>query len=718
MMKLKHLGMAVCALVLLFGMSFTNAHTLEAQLPAADHAFVNVNVIDVVEGNIVPGQVVLVRDGHIIAQVPFDATLVLDGIEVIDGKNRYLIPGLMDMHAHPGTPGDLDVLLANGVTTIRVMWGDDKALKTRQAVEQDQLIAPNLLVAGRIVDGDPAIQYPTIALGDPADAERTVAEQAEAGYDLVKIYSNMSLDVFDAVMGSARRHGIEVSGHLPQAVPFAHAVESGMTTMEHFVEIAGDVLEPPAESSIDLAVVFPQVGELVMAAGRGEIDLEAWADEGRIAELASVTTNSDVWLVPTLVAMRNFTTHPNEGNGDWDPFLSPMVHAYWSRAWKARQDNWPLEIKKGEDQVYALRLRILEAMHRAGAKVMVGTDAAVPGVYYGFSVIDEIKALAGAGFSKAEALQAATLVPGRYLARHRLGQDGDRGIIREGAVADLVLLEKNPLEDLEALRSVAGVMKNGHWLPASQLNAKLEQVAAHYTALDSRFAGAPTWGQAEELPPPSSPLQTVTEDDSPHSTFPPGAGVADFVRSDGAAMRLRSSSSGTTRNTNVAYRPADGNWQEWRINQSPGELRIERKGHQPLRAQQSDRVVQLVAGDLVLDEISDAAGEAIILSGTPADVLVLNAIIDQFKHGGDSLELVAWHCGMELDCEDKTAVRAVIRRNGFEIVEFQGTQAYSLNVQDGGGAYNARYWVGDGPLYSGEAIMFKDSTLAEWQRIR
>ncbi|MCZ8132617.1 MAG: hypothetical protein O9284_15140 [Steroidobacteraceae bacterium] len=144
----------------------------------------------------------------------------------------------------------------------------------------------------------------------------------------------MSRPVFDAVAAAGRRHGIEVAGHLPQAVPARHVISAGMGTMEHFLEVVGSVVSPPAVPSLDLAVVFRNVGDLVTQIGERKVDLVAEVDDARLAEVARAFASSETRIVPTLVAMRNFTTAPNGANDDWHRYVSLAQRSSWENGWK------------------------------------------------------------------------------------------------------------------------------------------------------------------------------------------------------------------------------------------------------------------------------------------------------------------------------------------------------------------------------------------------
>jgi imidazolonepropionase-like amidohydrolase len=687
--------------------------------------FVGVNVVDVRHGAVVPDQSVLVEAGRITQIAPRRKLRPPRDSIVIDAKGRYLMPGLMDMHAHVYSPEDLVLYLANGVTTIRSMWGHASTLQLRDSVARGDTPGPTLFVAGQIVDGKPAIQYPTLPLGDPAEVEAVVARQAADGYDLVKIYSNMSLEVFDAVIAAGGRHGIEVSGHLPRQVSAPHAIAAGMGTMEHFLEVVGSLLHGPAIPSLDLALLFRNTSgaRAVAEAGEKGTNLVAEVDEQKLAEIARLFAASETRVVPTLVAMRNFTTAPNTANPAWDRYLTPSVRRTWQNGWRQRAENWPIELRRGEDAVYRLRLHVLAALHRAGAKIMVGTDAPVPGVYMGLSVIDEVMTMPNIGMTNAAALRAATLVPGEYLRRMPRGGGTVRGEIAVGAAADLLLLQSNPLQDLAALRGAVGVMQAGRWYPAVELRTMLEQNAERYAEWEGRFDGAPI--PVDEVAAAAATGGRPNSDygDARGSTLARGTGIADFIGPDGWAARVWTAAGEGAATIHAALRDSSGQWQRWQATLRTNGWALRDTEGRETHVERAD------AGWLLRSagserRLSTSTAPVVVLTGTPADMLLLNVIGAQLQ-SGETREVVAWRCDARLRCATDQIMTATLSSTGFEIVRvgtgFAGTRGYIMREHGrplGNDAETLRLWVGDGPIYGGEPFRMEGAGVSSWARMR
>src|SRR6185436_16279743 len=211
----------------------------------------------------------------------------------IDGKGRWLMPGLADMHVHTWSADDFPLFIANGVTTVRNMFGSELQLGWRQQVATGELLGPTMITAGPIIDGDPPVWPGSTVLTDPAEADKVVIEQKEAGYDFLKVYAGLKLDVYDALVAAAKAHGMRFMGHVPKAVGLDHVIASGQSSIEHLDGFAGAA---QLEGS-------PHHGETGFLQ-----TLAAWptADSGRLAELADACRQNGVWNCPTLVVLEKW----------------------------------------------------------------------------------------------------------------------------------------------------------------------------------------------------------------------------------------------------------------------------------------------------------------------------------------------------------------------------------------------------------------------------
>jgi hypothetical protein len=657
----------------------------------------DVTVVDVARSELRAPQDVAVEHGVICTPDRDAARGALSAKTVVDGTGQYLVPGLMEMHGHVSTAEELTLYLANGVTTVRNLWGESWTLALRDRMAGEPREYPTLYTAGPIVDGAPPVNYPFVVLTDPREAEAEIARQAAAGYDFVKIYSNLSPRVFDAVIAAGKKYDIEISGHLPHDVALPHALDSGMRTMEHFLEVADELLRYPPSADLDLYVVYPETEALLEAIGRGEVALDDVVDRSRIAEVAAHAADSETWFDPTLMPMRNFTTRPNERNDAWHRYVAPATKAYWEGAWAARE-GWSGDARRGEDQLYALRLELLGAMHAAGAHVLSGTDAPVPGMYHGFSLVDEIEQLTQAGLSKADALRAATLEGALYL-----GREGELGEVRAGAVADLVLLEANPLDDLQNLRRITGVVKAGKWHAKTALDARLEAIAEHYAAQEALFEGAPALNNDAEAREGEAVRTTAVK---------VGNKPVDFLAGDGTqAARLRVEEGEATRAT-LAVKAGD-KWSTASVVTAPGSVEVTRLDGVTLKLQRSEGTWTLREEKQVIWQ-TPSDGVLLPMTGTPLDIPLFAALAVSAEKS--SMPLHVWACDLAADCAEKP-VAAFVEDRGFEKIHavFSGTRHLRLTARRAG---TLNLWIGDGPFYSGQPVRLRDSAGNSWERFR
>lgn len=433
-------------------------------------AFENVSIIPMDRDGVVPGQTVVVQDGVITRVGPAGSVEVPAGATRIDGAGRFLMPGLAEMHAHvpptPDPPQDVldDILflyVANGITTIRGMLGQAYQIELADRLEAGDLLGPTLYVGAPSINGTSA--------PDPGTAERLVRAHAAAGYDLQKIHPGVSRETWDRMAEVAREVGLRFGGHVPEDVGLVHALETGMSTVDHldgYVEAvaSGDVMAKVAMGE-DI-----RLDELV----RG-------ADEEKLRRIVRMSLDADVYVVPTLYLWENlFAT------ADPEPFLRlpemRYVSAQQKEAWRRQAAPGPRAEPDVLRDFFALRKRILKELSDAGVGILMGTDSPQMFNVPGFALHREIRVMSEAGMSHQEILESGTVNVGRYVRDH-LGLDGRFGTVGEGNRADLVLLGSNPLDDLDNLTDRVGVMVRGRWLSRAEIDQGLERLAAKHAGV-------------------------------------------------------------------------------------------------------------------------------------------------------------------------------------------------------------------------------------------
>ncbi|HKE00213.1 MAG TPA: amidohydrolase family protein, partial [Planctomycetota bacterium] len=377
----------------------------------------------------------------------------------IDGRGKFLMPGLADMHVHTWSEQDFPLFLANGVTTVRNMFGAPVHLDWRRRIAAGELLGPTIVTAGPIVDGKRPVWPGSDVVADAEDAERVVAAQKEAGYDFVKVYSKLTKTAYDAVVASAKKHGLPVDGHVPDAVGVEAVLASGQRSLEH-LSLYGIATSARAESSKDMLAIA---------------DFAAWtrfdADKG--AALAKATAKSGIWSCPTIVVLQKWVSEKDAEELSKRPEMRYCwMRAMWKSGFGSSKDSRMEEIAASMPKANEARKKMTGLLHAAGARLILGTDMGNPWVVPGFSAHEELRNLVDSGLSPFEALRAATSSPAEML-----GVPGEFGTVAAGARADLVLLDADPLADVANAQRVSGVMARGRWLPRADLQAKLDAIA-------------------------------------------------------------------------------------------------------------------------------------------------------------------------------------------------------------------------------------------------
>lgn len=432
-------------------------------------AFTNVTTLPMDRPGTAADQTVVVVDGVITEVGPSSEVTVGAGATIIDGEGRFLMPGLAEMHAHvpPGAnpPREAidDILflyVANGVTTIRGMLGSDYQIPLAREIASGAASGPTFYVGAPSINGNSA--------PDAEAAERLIRTHADAGYDLQKIHPGVSRETWDRMAEVADEVGLTYGGHVPTDVGLVHAIETGMSTVDHLDGYVQAV-------ATDDVVAQVNTGQPVSLGG-----LVAGVDEAKIDEIVQLTVEHDVHVVPTMYLWENLY-----GATSADPFLAQPEMRYVSQqqrdAWRNQAAGSPRG-EAGEVRAFLdLRNRILDRLADAGAPIMMGTDSPQMFNVPGFALHREIAVMSEAGMTNQQILESGTVVVGRYVREH-LGIDHSFGTIAVGQRADLVLLGANPLDDLSNLTDRVGVMVRGEWISREEIDAGL-------AALEEKHAG-------------------------------------------------------------------------------------------------------------------------------------------------------------------------------------------------------------------------------------
>ena len=451
-------------------------------------AITDVTVIDVAAGKRVPGQSVIVR-GNRIAEVGLTARVkVPPDARRVDGHAKYLIPGLWDMHVHtfrnrmdaPGENTDdsnvfFPAFVANGVTGVRDMSTDlaDNAQIRRwsAAREAGKLIAPRMIGGSPLLDGKPTIQPNALPLTTVPDARRVVDSLIDGGAGYIKVYSGLQRDVYFAIAEQAKRRGVTFAGHVPSPVTASEASDAGQRSIEHLTEVIADcsplmraVSERHGRLLGDSTISRDSANTLRRTYRR------AISERLDCAPLAARFIRNQTWQVPTFTVKRP-RAFAHDSATRADPrlrFISPQLMAEWKATGLRRMDTMsPVDVELART-MFRIEQRIVGQLHAAGVPILAGSDVHNPYVYPGFSLHDELALLVEAGLTPLEALRAATINPARFL-----GATDSIGTIAAGKIADLVMLDADPLVDIANTRRIRAVFLSGRILDRLALDGLL-----------------------------------------------------------------------------------------------------------------------------------------------------------------------------------------------------------------------------------------------------
>ena len=440
--------------------------------------FTHVTIIDATGAPPQPDMSVVISAGRITDIGNSSVVPTPRGAQVVDAAGKFLIPGLWDMHVHPSGRDYLPLFIANGVTGIRVMWGSPEDYEWRKEIETGALLGPRMVIASPLVDGPKPYWPGSISVSTAAEARQVVDRAKQSGADFVKVYQNLPRDLYFAIADESKKEGIPFAGHVPLSVSAQEASNAGQKSFEHLIGIlpacstkSDELLKAQqADLAEDLAGKPKFWGTHVLQSR--QMMLDTYSAE-KAAELSAVLKSNGTWQVPTLTLLRMFAF------GDDPAFLKDDRLKYVPVRMRMSWDPAAVDgTHTAEDFAYMKKefqkdLAVVGTMQKSGVGIMAGTDTANPFCFPGFSLHDELGLLVQAGLSPLQALQAATLNPARFL-----GREKDLGTIEQGKLADLVLLDANPLDDIGNTKQIAGVVSAGKFYPRASLDEMLAKIEA------------------------------------------------------------------------------------------------------------------------------------------------------------------------------------------------------------------------------------------------
>lgn len=460
----------------------------------------HVTVIDTETGKEATDRTVIVA-GNKISDVRDSATTTEPvSAKVVDGRGKYLIPGLWDMHVHTWDyESTYPLYVANGVTGVRDMFGPPDANKFRAELAKTQIIAPHFYLASPIVDGHPPVWPESIEVTTPEQGRRVVDEQQKKGADFIKVYSRLAPDAYLSIAAESARVGIPFEGHVPLQVSAWDASDAKQKSFEHLYGIA--MACSARESELQ-----PKMVPTVPRKEREAITAEAARSysETKCTDLFARLKSNGNWQTPTLTVLRSF------GMLNDPQFVHDQRLRYFSKSYRDWLDpkddfrfkNWTTDDFAVERSLFEFSKKVVGAMFRAGVPLLAGTDTGNPFCFPGFSLHDELALLGQSGLTPLAALQAATRNPAIFMnATDRYGS------ISVGKIADLVLLDADPLQDIHNTSKISEVFLDGREFDRRALDgllASAERAASQISPSPEMqkilASQVGTWSQHEERP--------------------------------------------------------------------------------------------------------------------------------------------------------------------------------------------------------------------------
>ena len=479
--SIRHLGLLALAL----GLAAAHAQV----------AIVDVTVLPMDAERQLEGHTVIVREGRIERMGPTAEVTIPSGVHQIDGRGRFLMPGLVDMHVHltptEGNPplyedneASLALLVAHGVTTVRNLWGTPSILALRKRVRAGDLLGPHIVTSGPLVEGRPmslrgtpwspvelATRPLTIYVDTPEDAREAVRYHAHAGYDLIKVYDGIPETAYWALVQEAEVWGLSVVGHVPSAVGLASLLT-----------------RRPSHATVEHADAFARLAEADASPARSETDplvreplqmVHASAD--KLTLLAELAAARGLAVTPTLLIADRMRGLPSRTDSVLASPAAGLTSARQRGAWRSRAAGVPTALAQQGvplDSARVFAFALARALDGAGARLLLGTDAPTSVAPQGVAVHDELALFVEAGLTPYRALRAATVSAHAVLSAAGLSEAS--GQSAGGEPADLLLLRADPFHTIHAVRRLEGVVLAGRWLDADALAALQASAEAAY----------------------------------------------------------------------------------------------------------------------------------------------------------------------------------------------------------------------------------------------
>lgn len=464
---------AILALLALSAVIFAQTRIENATPPLV---FTHITVIDATGAQAKRDMSVVIIRERIAEIAPSKKLRAPKGAQVIDASGKFLIPGLWDMHVHAFDRGLFSPLfIANGITGVRDMFSPLPAINQwRKEINDGTIVGPHIVAAGPIVDGPKPVWPGSIAVSNADEGIKAVNTVKQGGSDFIKVYSLLPRDAYFAIASEAKRRGMVFAGHVPDSITAAEASDAGQKSIEHLTGVLLGCSSKEEEIRKDAEARRQSgAGRIVTSYIKNQLTALDSFDNTRANELFARFAKNGTWMDPTLTVLRAIAY---VGDSDFrdDPRLSYVPGYLKNGMWGA--DPFGLKSRTADDNAAAKRvfqksLEIVGVMRRSGVQIIAGTDTPNPFVFPGFSLHDELCLLVKAGLTPMEALQAATRNAAVYL-----GMLDAVGTIEKGKLADLVLLDADPLAEIGNTKKINAVVVGGKLINRAALDQMLVKV--------------------------------------------------------------------------------------------------------------------------------------------------------------------------------------------------------------------------------------------------
>lgn len=421
--------------------------------------FRSVNVIPMDKERVLENQTVVIKNGVITAMGNASAVKHSNNAVIIEGQGKFLIPGLAEMHAHVPPIDDIEpmkevalLFSLKGVTTIRGMLGHPRHLELRSKLQSGEIIGPKFYTSGPSISGG--------TVKSVEDGAAMVRQQKQAGYDFLKLHPGLTKETFAAISKTAKEVNIPFAGHVSYDVGVWRAIDAGYATIDHldgFIESLVPGIENISEQQNGIFAMFSS----------------AKADTTRIPKLMTALKEKNIWVVPTqALAERWFAPDKSPESLRAEPemiYMQPATLTSWVNSKKSLMSN-PNYDAAAVSRFIALRRKLIYECNKNGVGLLLGSDAPQVFDVPGFSIHHELQYMVDAGLTPYEALRTGTVNVATFYKR------SNEGVIKTGAVSDLVLLNGNPLKDIHQTKNIEGVMLGNKWLPKTFIEKELKKL--------------------------------------------------------------------------------------------------------------------------------------------------------------------------------------------------------------------------------------------------